>query len=369
MTPRLRRFGLELKNKLMDTSVELVIRKLLSAVDTYRATDLHLSVGNPPMMRVAGKLAPVPDQPLLTPSFMETIVLSWLDDDDRERLYEKKDLTVAKTFENKKRFRISVFYQQGHLSAALMLVPDIIPTVQQLGLPVAAQQLASVNSGLVLVIGPYGSQQDLTIASFIESRNQNTQSHIVTIEEPVEVLFNDNRSVIDQREVGKDVPSVAQGLKFILEEDVDVVMVTDLSDHDAMRMALQVAGSGKVIYAIMNATTIVGALTTIIHSYPGEDQDQARSELAGNLAGVINQRLVTSVAGDKVMLAEVMVPNDPIKNIIQTGELAQLPNAMQTSVGDPGIRTMTLAVQEAAQRGLITRQDVDRLVPQQRRLT
>ncbi len=350
----------------MDTAAQLAIRKMLSAVETYRATDLHLSVGNPPMMRVADKLTPVPDQALLTPDFMETIVLSWLDDDDRERLYAKKDLTLAKTFENKKRFRISVFYQQGHLSAALMLIPDTIPTVQQLGLPVSAQQLAAVTSGLVLVIGPYGSQQDLTIASFIEHRNQNTQSHIVTLEQPVEILFNDSRSVIDQREVGKDVPSVAQGLRFILEEDVDVVMVTDLSDHEAMRSALQVANAGKALYAVINATSIAGALTTIVHSYEGQDQDQARSELAGSLAGVINQRLVTSITGDKVMLAEVMVPNDPIRNVIQKGELTQLSNVIQTSTGDPGIRPMAVAVQEAVQRGLISQQDVNRLIPQQR---
>ncbi len=345
----------------MDTAIQLAIQQMLSAVDTYRASDLHLSVGNPPMMRVAGKLVAIPEQPILTPDFMESMIMSWLDADDRERLARQKDLIIGKTFENRKRFRISVFYQQGHLSASLMFVPDVIPSLADFGLPVAAQRLVETPAGLVFIIGPYGSRQSLTAASFVEHLNQHTQKHVVTLEHPVEFLFSDNQCVIDQREIGKDVDSFVEGLHFTLEEDVDVVMVTDLSDHLAMRMALQVAGAGKTVFGIMNANTISTVLNAVIHSFEGQDQDQARGELAATLAGVVNQRTVSAITGDKLTLAEVMIPNESIRNLIYKGDIIQLMNVMQTSSNEAGIRTMAQALQEAVQMGQISQKDAEEL--------
>ncbi|MFH1426234.1 MAG: ATPase, T2SS/T4P/T4SS family [Candidatus Kerfeldbacteria bacterium] len=344
----------------METADQLAIRKMLSEIDTYKATDVHLSVGNPPMMRVGGKLMPMPEQSVLTPDFMERVILEWLDDEDRERLYEQKEIIVTKTFENGKRFRISVFYQQNHLSASLTLIPDLIPTLQELGLPQAAQQLVNVPMGLVLVIGPYGARQGTTVAGFVEYLNQSAQKHIVTIEDPVEILFNDNQCVIDQREVGKDVRSVAEGLDFVLAEDVDIVMVTDLSEPEAMSKALQVANTGKTVFGILNANSMVAALNLIINSFDPAYQSHARAELASSLAGIINQRVITSLTGDKVMIAEVLVPNDAVRSVIQKGDIASLENFMQTSRGQDGVLPLDDALMQAVQQGLIRKQEAAR---------
>lgn len=327
---------------------------MLSSLDTYRATALHLSVGNPPMMRVTEKLVPIPDQPILTPDFMEHVVRSWLNERSLATLVEEKDLTIARTLQNKKRFRISIFYQQGHLSASLTLIPVTIPTLSQLGLPEAAQQLAVVPSGLVLITGPYGSSRSTTVAGFIEHLNQTMQKRIITIESPVEFLYSDSRCVIDQREVGTDVASVADGLEFALEEDVDVVMVSEVDSPEAFEQLLQLANAGKTVFAVMNTKTVVTTLNMVIHSFEGIHQERIRSELASGLAGIINQRRVSTLSGEKTLLAEVMVPNDSIRTIIHSGDLFQINNVLYNS-REPGIRGLDTVLRDAVANGVITR--------------
>lgn len=340
----------------MDTAEQLAIQKMISAVETYQASDLHLSVGNPPMMRVRGRLVAVPDQQILTSTFMEHAVAAWLNEQNTERLHKNKDLIFAKTFENKKRFKISVFYQQGHLSASLSLIPDVIPPLQNLGLPAPAQQLVMTESGLVLVIGPFGSQRSTTVCSFVEYLNQTTQKHILTIEHPVEYVFRDQQCVIDQREIGTDVDSVDAALAFALDEDVDTVMISDLNTTAAIRASIEVANAGKSIFAVMNATTIVGALNMMIHRFDGSEQDQIRAELSAALAGVINQRYVTTISGDKAIVAEVMVPNSAIRTVIQQGELSQIQNILLTS-REEGMRSLDMALRMAVEMGQISRQE------------
>lgn len=344
----------------MNTADQLAIQKMLASVDTYRATDIHFSVGNPPMMRVGGKLLPVPEQPIMTPDFLESIVMGWLDEEQQQQLRENRDLLVAKTFDNKKRFKIAAFYQQGHISATLTVVPNTIPSLQELGLPTEAQQLVNIPAGLVLVIGPYGSNQHLTVASFIEHLNRTAQKHIVTFERPVEILYADQNCVIDQREIGRDVASVEDGLEYTMQEDVDVIAVTEMTTPAAVQKVLQAPTAGKAVFGIYNATSVISALTSLIHSFDGPDQVQARSELAANLAGVINQRLVTSRMGDKVLVAEVMIPNSAIRTVIQKGELFQISNVMATSRGQGGMRSLDDALIQAVQQGIVTAEEARR---------
>lgn len=340
----------------MDTAEQLAIQKMISAVETYQASDLHLSVGNPPMMRVRGRLVAVPDQPILTSTFMEHAVAAWLDERNTERLHVNKDLVFAKTFENRKRFKISVFYQQGHLSASLALIPDVIPPLQNLGLPAPAQQLVMMESGLVLVIGPFGSQRATTIRSFVEYLNQTAQKHILTIEQPVEYVFRDQQCVIDQREIGTDVHTVDAALEFALDEDIDIVVISELNNSDSIRAAIDVANAGKAVFAIMNSTSIVATLNTIIHRFDGSEQDQIRGELSSCLAGIINQRYVSTIGGDKAIIAEVMIPNTAIRTVIQQGELAQIQNILLTS-REEGMRSLDMALRMAVEMGQISRQE------------
>jgi len=340
----------------MDTAEQLVVQKLISAVETYQASDLHLSVGNPPMMRVRGRLVEVPDQQILTSTFMDHVVASWLDEKHVEHLHAHKDLTFAKTFENKKRFKISVFYQQGHLSAALSLVPDAVPQLQTIGLPLAAQRLVLIESGLVLVIGPFGSGRRTTVRSFIEYLNQTVQKHIVTIEQPIEYVFRDQQCVIDQREIGQDVQSVEKALEYALDEDIDVVMIPELSSAAAIRAAIEVASAGRTIFAVVNATSLISALHVMIHSFDGSEQDQMRSQLATCLAGIINQRSVTTMSGDKTLIAEVMIPNAAIQTVIQKGELMQIQNLLLTS-REEGVQSLDVALRNAVEMGQISRKE------------
>lgn len=340
----------------MDTAQQLVLQKILSALDVYRASALHLSVGNPPMMRVGEQLVPMPDQQVLTPAFMQSIVETWLDEKDQKRLHERKDVTIALTLGNKKRFKISVFFQQGHLSASLILIPDVTPSLAELGLPIAAQQLVLTSGGLVLVIGPAGSRRSTTIASFIEYLNQHTQKHIMTIEEPVEILFNDHQCVIEQREVGKDVRSIEEGLEFVLKEDIDVVMVSHLPNNEAFKRALTLTNAGKTVFTTLSANSIVSALTNMVYSFQGLDQAQIRTDLAASLAGVINQRSLTTVSGEKMLIAEVLIPNDSVRAIIQKGDLVQLTNVLLTT-GEEGMLTLDMQLQRAVAAGYVTRQE------------
>ena len=337
----------------MDTAEQLAIQKIIAMVDTYRAASLHLSVGNPPMIRVGEKLVPVPEQSIVTPEFMEHIIEAWLDEKNTERLQVNKELIIAKTFETKKRFRISVFYQQGHLSATLIPIPDVLPSIAELDLPSEAQQLVNYKSGLVLFIGPYNSQKAITVASFIEYLNQTAQKSILTIEHPVEYLFSDNQCVIDQREVGKDVHSTTQGLEFALNEDADVIMVSELTDSESFQKVLELTNTGKVVYALLHVNTVPSAIDTFIHSFDASDQGQARAELASNLVGIINQRSLVSSTGDKVSISEVMIPNQAVRTIIQKGEVYQINNILQTSRGE-GMRSLDAAQRTAVEAGKIS---------------
>ncbi|MBI2411538.1 MAG: hypothetical protein HYV32_06630 [Candidatus Kerfeldbacteria bacterium] len=338
----------------MNTADQFTIQKILSLAETYHATVLHLSVGNPPMIRVNEQLVALPEQNVLTPSFVQEVVISWLDPAEQERLQREKQITVAKSLENKKRFKIAVFYQQGHLSAALTLIPLAPPPLNALGLPAAAQQLATVSAGLVLVIGTANAEQSTTLASFVDYLNQTAAKHIVTIEQPVEFLFNDQRCVIEQREVGKDVASVESALQFVAQEDVDVVMLSALDSPQAYTAALSLAAAGKTVFVPAIASAIVGVLSDIIYRFTDIEQQQIRMMLAHTLVGVINQRRVNTVSGDRAMIAEVMIPNESIRTIIQKGDLLQLNNILYTS-REPGIRSLDIALAEAVSRGIVSR--------------
>ncbi|HLD21991.1 MAG TPA: ATPase, T2SS/T4P/T4SS family [Patescibacteria group bacterium] len=345
----------------MNISEQLAIQKMLSSIDMYRASVLHLSVGNPPMMRIGEKLLPVPEQNILTPDVMKNIVNAWLDEKDHARLEQEKEIIIAKTFENKKRFKISIFYQQGFLSASLLLIPSIAPALNELGLPPVAQRLVQTPSGLVLVIGPSGSRRSTTVASFIEYLNQNEQKHIMTIEEPVEILFGDNRSVIEQREVGKDVNTVEEGLAFAAHEDIDVVMISRLSSAKELHHTLALANSGKLVFAILSANSIVSALHSIIYSFEGIDQAQVRSDLATSLAAIINQRCLTTVGGDTTIIAEVMIPNETVRTIMQKGNIVQIDTALLSSHGEDGTtQSLDTQLQQAVANGYINREEAIR---------
>lgn len=336
----------------MEIADQLLIQKIIASVDEYRASALHLSVGNPPMLRVQGKLVSMPDASIIAPAFLESVIPSWVDNVVSERLKRERHATFAFTFPNGKRFKISLFYQQGNVSASLNLLPDRVPNMQELRLPVAAQQFAQVDSGFVLICGPFGSGRTTTMASFVEERNMTRQQHIVTIEDPTEFIFQDKQCVIEQREVGRDVAAIADALHFTLDEDVDVVFVTSLELRDEFRAALDVAIAGKMLYGSMNASTIGVALSMMIHSFEENEQERIRAELSNALVGFMNQRLVPLREGGTILATEVVVPNDAIRSVIASGDMVQLEQLVATST-DSNIQSLDRTLQHLVDSGKI----------------
>lgn len=339
----------------MDTAQALAVQKLLSVAETYQATDIHFSVGNPPMMRIDGKLVAVPEQPFVTPDFMNDVVLSWLTEEEKQKLAEEKDLLIAKTFDNKKRFKISLFYQQGYVSAALSMIPDTIPSLEQMGISPIAQRIIEAQQGIVLIIGPHGARQKQTLTSALEHINTNQQKHIVTFEQPVEVLFADKNSVVDQREIGSDVASLSRGLSHIVDEDIDCIAITEpLNDAEAVSQLLQVASAGKTVFLIMDARTPAAALEQLIHVFQAEDIPQVRMQIASTLVGIINQRYVQSRANDHMLVHDVMIPDTAIRTILLQGELPQLRNVIRQSQAQQGGISIDNQILEHVRQGTIT---------------
>lgn len=340
----------------MDTAEQLVLQKILSAMDTYQASDLHLSVGNPPMMRVRGRLIAMPEQPLLTPSFIENVAALWLDPYYAGVLQQKKDVVCARTFENKRRFKIAAYYQQNHITLTLSLIPVSIPALQNTGLPPLAQRLALLDRGLVIIMGPFGSQTQLTAESFVEYFNQTSQRHILTIEKPVEYIFQDNQCVIEQREVGVDVPTTEAALEAAFDEDVDVVLVTAIESTAAWKSAIALANTGKLVFAVVHANNIVSVLQSIVHDVEAAEQMQLRMEMASALGGVINQRMVATMNSELMPVVELLIPNDAIRTVIQNSDFMQVQNIMATS-REEGMRTLDFSLRMAVDSGRISRQE------------
>lgn len=339
----------------MDTAQALAVQKLLSVAETYQATDIHFSVGNPPMMRIDGKLVPVPEQPFVTPDFMNDVVLSWLSEIEKQKLAEEKDLLIAKTFDNKKRFKISLFYQQGFVSAALSMISDTIASLQQLGMSPMAQRVIEAPQGLVLLIGPHGAKQKKTLTSSIEHINTNQQKHIVTFEQPVEVLFADKKSVIDQREIGTDVVSIAKGLGHVIDEDIDIVAITEqMVEAKSVTKILEIASAGKTVFVTIDAHTSAAALEKLIHVFPQEDIPQVRMQLARTLVGIINQRSIQTRTNDHSIIHEVVVPDAAIRTVLLQGDLSQLRNVIHQAQVQQGINSIDSQLVELLQQGAIT---------------
>lgn len=338
----------------MDSSEQLAIQKMLSAMQTYRASSVHLSAGNVPMMRVAGKLTPVPEQAIIVAGFIDHVATEWLSSAELEQLQRDTQITVAKTLNNRKRLKLSLFYQQGTLALVLTGIRDVAPTLEELRLPSAVTQLAAASGGLVLFVGPHDGGMELTMAACIEYLNQHEQKHIVTLERPVGVLFNDNRSIIEQREIGRDVPSLQAGLRATSEEDVDVVAVFDHDTAAALSDIIATAQSGKTVFMIVEAHSLVAAIDTILRGAQQHGAD-VRRDVAAVFAGAIHQRCVFTSSGDAVTIAGVMIPTQPVRAIIQSGDVAQINNVLLTSHSDT-MRSIDQALSSAVQEGLITRE-------------
>lgn len=317
------------------------------------ASDLHIQVGLPPILRIDGALGPISGAPILTEEVVETLVFSTLDSTQREILMKDKEFDYSFSFGELGRFRVNAFHERGNLAAAFRLIPNKMPTIDELGMPQVVSTFADYPRGLVLVTGPTGSGKSTTLAALLNKINEEKAVHIITVEDPVEFTHKSKRSVVVQREVHYDTFSFSRALKSILREDPDVVLVGEMRDLETMSAAITIAETGHLVFATLHTNSAAQSIDRMIDVFPAHQQPQIRSQLANILMAICSQRLIPAVAGGRVAATEIMIANTAVRSIIREGKTHQLDTAIQTGINE-GMQTMDRTLVKMVQSGIIS---------------
>lgn len=315
----------------MGTTDTITLNRVLTAAAGWQASDIHFVVGNPPTVRVDGQLKILEDEQIVTPEFIEGMAGVLLNDQQRQELAAKKDLVAAYSLNPQVRFKVTAVYQRGSLAISLHLIPTTIRRLESLQLPEAVKEFPNLTKGLVIVTGPYGSGKTTTLNALVNAINETRAANIVTVEQPIEYLFVNNKSLIEQREIGRDALTAEQAIVAASREDVDVLVVAEANSGSVIEALLNAAEASRLVFTTMATDSILGTIDKILNSFPASDLPKIRTQLAAVLAGIVSQRLLPKVGGGQVVVAELLVPTSPIRAVIRDGALVQLANVMQTS--------------------------------------
>jgi twitching motility protein PilT len=328
-----------------------VLRRMVEA----KSSDVHLTPGFPPAVRDKGKIVPMEGFPVLDGQQTREIIFSILNDDQRKRFENHKQLDFAYAIPGVARFRVNCFFQRGAVSAAFRFVPQEIPALETLGVPPVLRELTEKPRGFVLVTGPTGSGKSTTLAAMIDVINRERQDHILTIEDPIEFLHPHKSSIVNQREVGADAEDFALGLKAALREDPDVILVGEMRDLETISTALTAAETGHLVFATLHTQSTAQTVDRIIDVFPPAQQGQVRTQLSIALQGIVTQQLLPTADGmGRTVATEVLVPTPAIRNLIREGKTHQIYAAVQTS-GAVGMQTMDADLARLVRDGTITR--------------
>ncbi|HEV2402740.1 MAG TPA: type IV pilus twitching motility protein PilT [Candidatus Saccharimonadales bacterium] len=315
------------------------IEVLLEEVIKKKASDLHLQVGLPPMLRVDGKLVAVPAAEVLNDEAVETLVFAILDEDQKQILLKDKEFDFSFAFGDLGRFRVNAFHERGNLAAALRMIPNEILTIEQLGLPAVVNKFASYPRGLVLVTGPTGSGKSTTLAAMIHKINLERSQHIITIEDPIEFTHKSKKSVIVQREVHYDTYSFSAALRSALREDPDVVLIGEMRDLETIASAITIAETGHLVFATLHTNSAAQSIDRMIDVFPPHQQPQIRSQLSNILMAICSQRLIPAIGSGRIAAAEILIATPAVRNIIREGKTHQLEAVIQTGA-EYGMQSM-----------------------------
>ncbi len=329
------------------------IKNLLRLVAQQGASDLHLNVGRYPTLRIDGKLFPLNQEKVLIPSDTKEMCDSFLNEERKKKMLEDGHIDFSYNFEDKARFRVNAFFQQGHISIALRLIPMEVRSLEELGMPEILYDFNNVSQGLVLVVGPVGHGKSTTLAALINQINKTQEKHIVTIEDPIEYMYEPDKCIIDQREVYEDTKSFQTALKAVLREDANVVLVGEMRDLETISTVITAAETGHLIFATLHTNDSPQTIDRIIDVFPAHQQNQIRTQLANVLLGVVSQRLVPKNDGGRIPAVEIMIKNHAISNLIRENKTYQIDNVIDTS-SNSGMISLDKSLSEMVKKGLIS---------------
>ncbi|MEI6396654.1 MAG: PilT/PilU family type 4a pilus ATPase [Candidatus Taylorbacteria bacterium] len=330
--------------KEIDELVDLILKE--------DASDLHLSAGRTPIIRVSGSLIPLMKRPVITEVDMKGYVDVFLTKESRVLLEKEKDVDFSYNLTHA-RFRGHIYYSQGNPAIALRLIPRSIRTLVELGLPAILESFTRKSQGFFLVVGPIGQGKTTTIASMIEMINQTRTEHILTIEDPIEYIFESKKSVVDQREVRTDTPDFANALTAMFREDIDVCMVGEMRDILTMSAAVTAAETGHLVFSTLHTNNAAQTIDRIIDSFPASQQDQIRMQLAGSLSGIFSQRLVPRISGGLIPAYELLINNAAVSNLIRERRTHEINTVIETG-SQSGMIDMNHSLAELVRAGEIT---------------
>lgn len=333
---------------------ELELNKLLAVTLERNASDLHLQVGEPPILRIDSTLYRLEDYQILSADAVADLVKVMLNEVQVNNLKEQMHLDFSYAYKDNARFRVNVYKAQGVYNVAFRLIPTHIKSLEELNLPPMLKKFTQNKQGLVLIVGPTGHGKSTALASMINEINLSRAEHILTIEDPVEFLFTHKQSFISQREVGLDTPSFGHALKAALREDINVVLVGEMRDLESISATLTLAETGHLIFATMHTNDAAQSVDRIVDVFPGDQQGQIRAQLANTLLGVASLRLLPKVGGGRIPATEIMVVNHAIRNVIRDNKIYEISNIIHTSMED-GMVPLDKVLAQLVQQGLVER--------------
>ncbi len=331
----------------------------------HGASDLHLVAGALPMARVQGILVDMDKKPLAAKE-LETAVSSLLSAEQKKVFVEEKDIDMSYDYGGA-RFRINVHMQENGIGLAARLIPNEIPSTEELGFEPIMQDLPNLMDGLVLVVGPTGHGKSTTLAAMIEEINKQRKSHIVTIEDPIEFIFEDKQSLIEQREVGSDTTSFASALKHVLRQDPNVILVGEMRDPETIATVLTAAETGHLVFSTLHTSSAAEAVERIVDVFDGAKQKQVLIQLSSVLRAVVSQQLVPTSDGRRVAAREILINTPAVANLIKENNIAQIPSAIQTGARD-GMSTMDNALKALYKSEIITKETMENRSGRQRKV-
>lgn len=334
----------------------MTIYDLMETLVNAEGSDIHLIVGSPPTLRIHGQLRVIEETAPLTAKDAEELINPLLSQEQRDYVRVNKELDFGYSFQDKGRFRINVYTSKGALAVAMRLIPARIKTIEDLQLPSIIGEFANIPQGLVLITGPTGEGKSTTLAALIDLINTVRADHIVTIEDPIEFVYEPKKSILSQRELNHDTNSWEIALRSVLREDPDVVLIGEMRDYETIAAALTIAETGHLVFGTLHTSTAAETIDRIINVFPAHQQGQIGQQLAATVQAVVSQRLLLAKGGGRVAGLEVMIANTAIRNLIREGKTHQIDTVIQTGSGK-GMMLFEAHLVQLIQRGIITEEE------------